>query len=689
MIDFFSKLFDTSDFPRRWDCGVWSSGDGWLHILSDLATFGAYVAIPFTMLWVVRHRKREVAFPRVVWLFAAFIFACGFVHLVEAIIFWHPIYRVSGVLKFITAVVSWMTLVACVRVAPSLLSMPGLVALNVELREEIQARRKAEQRLTAILASMSDGVMVSDRDGNFEMINPAAVEAFGFEQEDKDFQERLNRYALYVDGGQKQLVGDDLPLRSAARGNVMNNTEVLISCPSRDIFRVIRLSTRQIMRDDNDSHGAVAVFHDITEMKQIEDERNQQFQLLERITTTAAQVAEATQTDSDDNRGVMRVIASIFACPVVLLTVYQDDEIVRVRRFRVDETDPDDEGTIDQFDVPAAELSVPFDAKRDADAFPIASFELNNVTYKNCAAGRMPQGPRVGGAMILARRTAAYSNDDLDLLRRVSWMIAPAVFTKDRIELEKSARILAEAKLENSRKQLDRLSRINAVGEMTAGIAHELNQPLTALINFSDAAHLLACHHDASAKGSRSSEQLQDLTRKCNEQAVRAANVLRSLRGLIQKEASEFVSVHLMKLVSETCQLLGDEAAASDATVDLSGVDPELHVEVDPTQLQQVLVNLIRNALNSVAGCEKRIILITTRVSDTRWTMDVSDTGQGIPEGDRDQLFDAFFTTNASGLGLGLKICRSIVELHGGQIHATNNPDVGATFSVELPIHQN
>ncbi len=663
--------------------------DGWLHIVSDLATFGAYMAIPMIMLWFVRKHKREFTFPKVVWLFAAFIFACGFVHLVEAIIFWHPMYRVSGLLKLVTAIVSWMTVVACVRAAPALGVMPGLIALNAELREEIQARRKAEQRLTEILNNMSDGVMVSDRDGNFEMMNPAAIETFGFEEEDRDVSERYSRYSLFVDSGQKQLIGEELPLRKAVRGELMDNTEVLISCPSRNIFRTVRLSTRQIMQDDKGAQGAVAVFHDITQIKQIEDSRARQFQLLERITDAAAKVAEATQQDYDDSRRLLKVISHLFSCSVVIRAVLKNDGTVQVRQFRTNKDAPDENDRIDQFDVPAEELAAVFERPVNKGASPISLLKIGKDTYKNAAAGRLPQGEKVAGALILADRVAAYSNDDLDLLDRVSWMIAPAVFTRHRVELEKAARIEVENKLESSRKQLERLSRINAVGEMTAGIAHELNQPLTALINYTDAAHLLAC----SANGSADIDGLQKLTGKCNEQAVRAADVLRSLRKLIQNEVSEFVSVDINKLTKETCQLLKQEIATSDAVVRLDDVNGSLNVQCDPTQLQQVLVNLIRNALNSVSGSPLREIVIKTQSIDDRCVLNVSDSGTGIPESDHDQLFDAFFTTKSTGLGLGLKICRSIVELHGGQIHATNNLDqnnqvIGATFTVELPSFQ-
>ncbi len=102
MLDFFQKLFDSSDYVPRWNCGNWTAGVGWLHVISDLATFGAYVAIPVTLLLMARRRK-DYQFLKVVWQFAAVLFACGSVHLVDAMIFWVPVYRVSGLLKLTTA----------------------------------------------------------------------------------------------------------------------------------------------------------------------------------------------------------------------------------------------------------------------------------------------------------------------------------------------------------------------------------------------------------------------------------------------------------------------------------------------------------------------------------------------------------------------------------------------------------
>jgi len=146
MIEYFSKFFDTSDFPARWQCGNWSDFLGWLHILSDFATFGAYYAIPAVLFYFARKRE-DFPFTKLFWLFGGFILACGTVHLIEAIIFWYPIYRVSGMMKFITAVVSWATVIVLIRYIPRVLHLPSIAATNERLKLEITQREHIQQRL--------------------------------------------------------------------------------------------------------------------------------------------------------------------------------------------------------------------------------------------------------------------------------------------------------------------------------------------------------------------------------------------------------------------------------------------------------------------------------------------------------------------------------------------------------------
>jgi signal transduction histidine kinase/ActR/RegA family two-component response regulator len=152
MGDILTGLFDTSGFPARWQCGVWSDELGWLHIGSDLAIWGAYTAIPCVLAFFIL-RRQDIPFPRILWLFVAFIFACGTTHLISAIIFWHPVYRLDGVVKFFTAVVSWGTVIALVQIAPKALHLPGLAKLNAQLAHEIAERKHAEEERERLLDS--------------------------------------------------------------------------------------------------------------------------------------------------------------------------------------------------------------------------------------------------------------------------------------------------------------------------------------------------------------------------------------------------------------------------------------------------------------------------------------------------------------------------------------------------------
>jgi hypothetical protein len=132
MPEFIAALFDTTQYPPRWVCGNWSAPLGWAHILSDIAIWGAYTGIPLTLAFFAV-RRRDVPFTPLFWLFAAFIFSCGSTHLVEAIIFWSPIYNFSALMKIGTALVSWVTLIALIRIAPQALELPRMAKLNEEL----------------------------------------------------------------------------------------------------------------------------------------------------------------------------------------------------------------------------------------------------------------------------------------------------------------------------------------------------------------------------------------------------------------------------------------------------------------------------------------------------------------------------------------------------------------------------
>lgn len=164
MLEFLTQLFDTSGFPPRWQCGQWTLAQGWLHILSDLGVWSAYVAIPCVIAFFVQ-RRMDIPFRFVFVLFGLFILACGTTHLMEAIIFWWPAYRLAGSIKLLTALVSWTTVFALVRITPGVLAMRS----PEELQREIEERRRLEAELRQ--AQLELEKKVEDRTAKLALAN--------------------------------------------------------------------------------------------------------------------------------------------------------------------------------------------------------------------------------------------------------------------------------------------------------------------------------------------------------------------------------------------------------------------------------------------------------------------------------------------------------------------------------------
>ncbi|MEO1526527.1 MAG: PAS domain S-box protein [Planctomycetota bacterium] len=186
MVEFFANLFETDSFPARWYCGSWTSALGWLHICSDVATFLAYMAIPFVIFFFLRKRP-DIQFPRLYYWFAAFIFACGTVHLIEAVIFWFPVYRLSGLFKLITAIVSWGTIGAIFKAAPRAIAMRSAEELGHEIDERIRVEatlRESEQRYRSLFESISDMVQSVGTAGDIQFANPAWFARLGYKADE-------------------------------------------------------------------------------------------------------------------------------------------------------------------------------------------------------------------------------------------------------------------------------------------------------------------------------------------------------------------------------------------------------------------------------------------------------------------------------------------------------------------------
>jgi len=238
-----------------------------------------------------------------------------------------------------------------------------------------------------------------------------------------------------------------------------------------------------------------------------------------------------------------------------------------------------------------------------------------------------------------------------------------------------------QARLQELQSELVHVSRLSAMGEMASALAHELNQPLAAISNYMKGSRrLLAGSADPNTP------KIESALDRAAEQALRAGQIIRRLRDFVSRGESEKRVESLSKLIEEAGAL--GLAGAREQNVQLRfSLDPGADlVLADRVQIQQVLVNLFRNALEAMAQSQQRELVVTnTRAGDDMIEVEVSDTGSGFQDDVVPNLFQTFFTTKDTGMGVGLSISRSIIEAHGGRMWAESNASGGATFRFTLP----
>jgi C4-dicarboxylate-specific signal transduction histidine kinase len=327
-----------------------------------------------------------------------------------------------------------------------------------------------------------------------------------------------------------------------------------------------------------------------------------------------------------------------------------------------------------------------------AVAWPIdapASCFLLAVTVSSLFGGLGPGLLSVGLSAVafgyfFLGRTLPPAVEPAVLLRFAVFLAATLVVTglmemKRRVE---QSRNRAEAALRQAESDLTRVSRMTTMGELTASLAHEVNQPIAAALT--DANTCLRWLN----RDQPDMEEARDAASRVVNDATRAAEIIRRIRLLFKKGAPQRELVDINEVIREMIALMRSQIIRHSISVQTELVEDIPGIMGDRVQLQQVLMNLMINGIDAMKDMDgtRRLAIKSQRGEDDQLTVSVSDTGVGLPPQQADQIFNPFFTTKLHGTGMGLRISRSIVESHGGRLWAAGNSPRGATFHLTLPF---
>ena len=640
MLSWLSAIFETEGFPARWFCGTaWQEEPvwGWLHIVSDLLTFGAYTAIPVVFIVFLRKRP-DLPMPRLWWLFATFIFACGTVHLLEAIIFWMPVYRLSGVVKALTAIASWATVLALLPVIPFALTFKSPGALEREVRERTAELRTAtrrmqenDERLRLALLAGRMGTWNWDLLTNAVQFDSMEVEITGLGKRGGTIQ--IEQFMERVHRDDRDALNEAIR-RSIEQGEVYNHAFRLYVADRG--YRWLQGRGTVIHGATGRAERMVGVNFDITDQMADQEALRVRTRAIE-YATNGILIADALAEDNP-----LVYVNSAFE----ELTGYRAAEVMgrNCRFLQGPDTDP---SVVDQM--------------RQA----IRRREECQVTIINY---------RKDGKHFWNNLHIAPVEDDEG---RVTHFVGVQTDVTERVENER--RLLEAQKAAESAN--------HAKSEFLANMSHEIRTPLTAILGCADS----LCRD-------LTGEEPRETAKTIRSQGHLLLGILNDVLDLSKIEAGK-LEIHeepcsVLSIVADVRSLMDPQAQEKglELTTSFDTRVPET-IQTDPLRFRQVLLNLTSNAIKFTeqgqvslqVGCETRPGTVYLNVA-------VRDTGIGIPEDRVKAIFDAFTQVDdsiirrAGGTGLGLTISQRLVRMLGGELLVESVFGQGSTFTVSLPI---
>jgi len=629
IVVFFRKLADTSDWPPRWHCGNWSDFHGWLYIISDLLIWSAYFAIPFIILKFI-FRKKDSGFTRLYFLFASFILACGTTHLIDAVIFWIPIYRISALVRLFTGVISWATVFSLIKILPRAFALKSPQSLE----EEITMRIKAEERLQVKIDQLNEAERMGAF-GHYEWDIPtnsmkwSIGTALLFELDNPAGIRTYEDYLKFIPEGEQPDLQAFLKGITEAGKDYQGSYQRIVTAKGR--HRTLYIKGKIIRNNLGQPECIVGTAQDVTEAKknrEMLEESRHLFKSAFEYSPLGIALVSFDGRPIDVNQAVCSI------------TGYSEEELLQQNFF---------------------ELIHPEDWEKSMNHMQrLLRKEKHSIQ-------REKRMLRKDGATVWTLFS-----------KSIVWQEQSSSFYIFHIVDISEPRQLFHT-LQEKNRDLKEVNKhleyhINKANEFNRIIGHNLRGPASSLINMADFIE----HSD-------NIEEKLFLLGKVKDTSMLIIRTLEDLKDFIELKLHEPEdnTADFEASVEKVLQLLETEIKAKAPQLDIriecrNVAFPKIYIE-------SIIFNLLSNALKYHKAGERPFIQLHTYIEDGRPVLEVTDNGIGIDlKKHKEQLFKykSIFHPGYDSYGLGLFLIKSQIDAFGGKIDVQSMPDQGTTFKI-------